>query len=526
MNGHLQFVLHAHLPYIRHPEHPYHLEENWLFEAILETYLPLLEVFEGLERDRVPGRMTISMSQPLMAMLDDELLRDRFVRHAERLIELATREVARNAGDDAFEPLAHYYLERLDRLRRLYLRHERDLVGAFAALHARGRVELATCVGTHGFLPLMLLPSSRRGQILTAAEAFERRCGFATRGMWMGECAFTPGVERDLADAGVRFSFVDSHALEFASSRPLNGLFAPVVSPAGTAFFARDPESSAQVWSSHEGYPGDFNYREYYRDVGFDLPLDYIRPYIHPDGIRVNTGLKYHRITQRGSDHREPYQPDVAHATARSHARHFVECRHRQLAWAAQRCSVVPVVTCPYDAELFGHWWFEGPLFLDAVFRELAASDQVVATSPTDYLATNPVQQEALPSASSWGEAGYFSVWLNPGNAWIYPLLHRAEERVAAAVNARVEEPAWRPVLQQLVRELLLAQASDWAFIIKTGTTVGYAEARTRSHLDHIDRLCDRIEASDLEGAASLAAPWFEAMPLFSDVEPRHWRSP
>lgn len=525
MNGYLQIVLHAHLPFVRHPENPYHLEENWLFEAILETYLPIIEVLQGLDRDGIPGRITLSVSQPLMAMLDDDLLRDRFEAHLGRLIQLATQEVTRTESDGDFGPVARFYLSRLIRLRDLYLHGlGRDLVGCFIRLHERRRIELITCVGTHGFLPLMLREGSRRGQVMSAARSFEARCGFASAGIWMGECAYTAGVDKLLAEAGVRFTFVDSHAIELASDRPLSGLVAPLLSPAGVAFFGRDPESSSQVWSSHEGYPGDLRYREYYRDVGFDRPLEEVAPFIHPDGIRVNTGLKYHRITSRTEAEKEAYDPQAAVAAVAEHARHFVNARATQIAWAAQRSAVLPVVTTPYDAELFGHWWFEGPLFLDAVLREVARNGSFAAATPSDYLAANPTQQVAQPADSSWGEAGYFSVWLNEGNAWIYPALHAAEERVAKAVAAHDGDATWQPALQQLCRELLLAQASDWAFIIKMQTTVGYAVTRTKEHLAALDALADRIEAGDRAGAEALAVERAARTPLLTQLVPADWR--
>jgi len=249
-----------------------------------------------------------------------------------------------------------------------------------------------------------------------------------------------------------------------------------------------------------------------------------VAPFIHPDGIRVNTGLKYHRITSRTEAEKEAYDPQAAAEAVAEHARHFVAARATQIAWAAQRSAVRPVVTTPYDAELFGHWWFEGPLFLDAVLREVARNGSFSATTPSDYLAANPTQQVAQPADSSWGEAGYFSVWLNEGNAWIYPALHAAEERVAKAVAAHDGDATWQLALQQLCRELLLAQASDWAFIIKMQTTVGYAVTRTKEHLSALDALADRIEAGDLAGATALAVERAARTPLLSQLVPADWR--
>ena len=209
MSGYLQFVLHAHLPFIRHPEHEFHIEERWLFEAISETYIPLLDAFERLDRDGVPGRITVSLSQPLIAMLDDQHLQERFVRHLRSLKELGEKEVQRTAADERYHNIAKFYrhrfAEQLDRYENVY---RRDIASAFKRFHESGRIELITCVGTHGFMPLMLLDGSRAGQVHTAADQFAQRFGFRSRGMWMGECAYTEGVDRHLADAGVHFSFV------------------------------------------------------------------------------------------------------------------------------------------------------------------------------------------------------------------------------------------------------------------------------------------------------------------------------
>jgi 1,4-alpha-glucan branching enzyme len=526
MSGGFQIVLHAHLPFVRHPENEFHLEENWLFEAISETYLPLLGVLHRLRADRVPGALTISFSQPLIAMLDDELLRDRFERHLLKLTQLCEQEVIRTAKSPDFHTLALFYLDRFQAQLADYRRLGRDLFGAFVELHREGRIEVITCVGTHGFLPLMKHDSSRRAQIVTSAEQFYERTGALARGMWMGECAYWPGVDKMLAEAGVRYTFVDTHAVENASARPHRGTYAPLVARSGTAFFARDPESSQQVWSSTEGYPGDFWYREFYRDLGFDLPLDTIAPYIHPDGIRMDTGVKYYRVTGKGEGvEKLPYVRQVAMERVREHARHFVEGRRRQVRDAARYLDIEPVITSPYDAELFGHWWFEGPEFLEAVLREAARHSDLHAVTPSAWMQRWPVQQCAAPSPSSWGENGYYSVWLNPGNAWIYPLLHRAEDRMQQAAR-RFVAPSTNELraLNQAARELLLAQSSDWAFIIKTNTAVDYAVQRTREHVQNLHDVLNALDDPSHESLDALTTSLESRSPIFPTIDFRNWR--
>ena len=504
--GYLSLVLHAHLPFVRHPENSFHLEELWLFEALAECYLPLLGVLDRLEQDDVPGRITVSFSAPLIAMLDDELLRDRFTQHLERTLVLCERERERTAGQPAFEALAQMYQARYQALLERYTKtYRRDVLGRFAHHHANKRCELITAVGSHAILPLMQSERSQRAHILAARGEFVERFGFPPRGVWLPECAFAPGVDDLLAGAGIQYTIVDTHALQLASAAPVRGTFAPITAPGGTSFFARDPRSSKVVWSASEGYPGDFDYREFYRDVGFDLPMDYIRPFIHPDGIRIHTGLKYHRVTGPMDD-KAPYIAERAVAKTREHARDFVQGRLAQVDEQARARpnDPPPLLVCPYDAELFGHWWFEGPLFLEAVLRELAAQGgDLQAVSLGDYLDAHPVHQLAVPGFSSWGDGGYLSVWLDSGNDWLYRHLHRAESRMITLANHFPEARGYRRrALDLAARALMLAQASDWAFIIKTGTSVEYALQRVRAHLEQFNALDDMLVNDRLDEEA------------------------
>src|SRR5574342_1012334 len=168
--GYLSLHLHAHLPFVRHPEHEDFLEEDWLYEAITETYLPLLRVFDRLTDEDVPFRVSLTMSPPLTAMLRDELLMQRYARRLDHLCELTDREVHRTRQDPVFQPLARHYQHEFGELRSLFHdRYRRDLVAGFARLEAADRLELTTCGATHGFLPLMQrYPEAVRAQIAVA----------------------------------------------------------------------------------------------------------------------------------------------------------------------------------------------------------------------------------------------------------------------------------------------------------------------------------------------------------------------
>ena len=252
------------------------------------------------------------------------------------------------------------------------------------------------------------------------------------------------------------------------------------------------------MWSTADGYPGDPAYREFYRDAGWDAPLDALHPFL-PDGARKFTGLKLHRIT--GHEPKEPYDRTAAMRAVERHAAHFVAERVAQLQVLREYMDVPPVIFAPFDAELFGHWWFEGPEWLEAVLRKCAGSREVPLTTPAQYLAEHDTHQLVQPAASSWGDAGHWGVWLDPVNAWIYPLLHAAEQRMAAL--AQTSQPHER-ALRQLARELLLAQSSDWAFLMRAGTAREYATLRTKTHLRRFETLADELAAGQVDEATLL----------------------
>ncbi len=490
--GYLSIILHAHLPYVRHPEHERFLEEEWLYEAITETYIPLIKVFDGLIRDRIDFRITMSLTPTLLSMLTDPLLQMRYVRHLDRLIELSNKEIDRTRHDSKFQPLARMYHELFIEARDLFVnRYQQNLASAFRQFQEAGKLEIITCAATHGFLPLMEIQSEAvRAQIRAAVQTHERILGRRPAGIWLPECGYYPGVDEILKEEGIRFFILDTHGILFATPRPKYGNFAPVYCRSGVAAFGRDMESSKSVWSANEGYPGDFYYREFYRDIGFDLAYDYIRPYLTGDGSRTNTGIKYYRITGSG-DGKEPYDPAAARDKVAQHAANFIFNREKQVEHVQSLMGQEPLVVSPYDAELFGHWWFEGPLWLDFLFRKLHQDQTVLKTiTPVEYLEQHPRNQVVTPSLSSWGYNGYAEVWLNRSNDWIYRHLHKAAERmIESARHFQGAEGLERRTLNQMARELLLAQSSDWAFIMKTGTHGAYAVKRTKDHLDRFTRL-------------------------------------
>jgi len=524
MRGYVALVLHAHLPFVRHPEHERFLEESWLYEAITETYLPLLQILQGWQRDGIRARLTLTLSPTLCAMLRDPLLTARYERNLQTLIDLAERETHRTHWEKPFQELAQFYLRRFQALQNTWAGYHGDLVGAFRSFQDHGILEIITTAATHGLLPLLAgHPSSIRGQIHTARDDYRRCFGRDPRGIWLPECAYVQGLENTLQEAGLRWFMVDTHGLLHATPRPRHGVFAPVFTPNGLAAFGRDLDSAKQVWSRHAGYPGDGRYRDFYRDIGFDLEFDYVRPALPSPELRGFTGIKYHRIAADTDGNKEIYRREEAWKTADLHAAHFLNTRIEQTHRIADILGRPPLILCPYDAELFGHWWYEGPEFLDLFMRKAACDqDTFKLVTPFEYLRENPTQQVATPGESTWGEEGYYRVWLNESNEWILPHLDVAMERMQGLAQRFSDpDPLSRRALNQAARELLLAQASDWPFILRTGTNPAYARSRVTQHLLrfidlHEQLTTTRVDETRLAAIESLDNP-------FPEVDFRHW---
>ncbi len=532
MEGYLSLVLHAHLPFVRHPEHESFLEEQWLFEAITETYIPLLQIIERWRSEKISAPLTLTLTPTLCAMLMDSLLQRRYAAYLEGLIDLAEKETYRTTWEKPLQELAFFYQERLKATLEFYRGRRSDLVGVFRELQDDGQLEIITSAATHAVLPLLLphMPSVR-AQVLIARDQYRQCFGRDPRGIWLPECAHDERLEPVLAEAGLSWFITDTHGLLHARPKPVYGTFAPVLTQRGLAAFGRDYASARQVWSRHEGYPGDPRYRDFYRDIGFDLDWDYLKPYLATAGRRSFTGIKYCAITGQNAS-KSVYNRKAALEAAESHAAHFLKARCEQITKAAEIIKRPPLVVAPYDAELFGHWWYEGPEFLDLLVRKAFYDQKVFGfLTPSQYLRRHPEQQVATPAASSWGEQGYWRMWLDEANQWIYPHLRIAQERMTKLAERGAREEGRRAgeelsltgqALRQAGRELLLAQASDWPFILRTGTSPEYARTRLKSHLLRFTRLYEQLSTGEIE------AQWLRRVSdednLFADVDWKYWR--
>ena len=550
------FVLHSHIPYCRQSGRWPHGEE-WVHEAIAETYVPLLVGLHDLAAEGVPFRLTIGVTPVLAEQLADGDIQTHFVAYAAERLAAIEGDGARFAPDGAapdptMARLAAWYHGWYSGVLDAFVnRFSSDLVGAFRALQDSGHLEIVTSAATHGYLPLLATDESLRGQLATGTRTHARHFGRAPRAIWLPECAYRPGyaVEREgrrierpglealLAERQLELFFVETHAI--TGGAPVGKAAGGVIGPYGrpprrevttapptirqgdmttyhpywvgdshVVAVARDNRTSMQVWSADMGYPGDPHYREFHRK----------------DAI---SGAQYWRVTGPGVDlgGKQPYDPDIAADRVRAHADHF--------AWLVEETARgfagqygEGLIAANYDTELFGHWWFEGTRWLTEVLRRLAGSKVVELTTAVDWVRRHPPEHVAAIAEGSWGSGGTHWTWDNQDNHWMWGLIHGAEARLRdlAARHGR-GSGLQAELLAQAARELLLLQSSDWPFLVTTGQAAEYATLRFTEHLAKFNRLAYLAElpAPGPEVADMLAETWAQDK-VFSDIDVLDWR--
>lgn len=522
-------ALHSHLPWVLHHGRWPH-GSDWLTEAAVDTYLPLVEALEGLAHEGIPSPVTLGVTPVLANQLDHDSFRSELGAFLVQRLEACDEAVATFTTEDAphLVRLAEYWRHRLARLRRTFQRLDGDIPGALRRFEAAGQLELMSSAATHGFLPLLACDESIRFQLLLGRAEHRRIFGRAPRGCWLPECAYRGagpwlpypsapetgpriGIEEHLRTADFRWFFTDSHQARAGRSLSLYGdpdfpagrvgadaieaelpgerlpyrayLVSPRAGAAPVHALVRDPASTRTVWSRSEGYPGDGGYLEFHK-------------------IRWPGGLKFWRVTGRGVDlgGKEPYDLNIGRARAWRDGRHFAAALRDVAALAAEEGG--RVIAAPFDTELFGHWWFEGVDFLGDTYRALAAHPTVHPATGSQHLAGQLSGPAVDLADGSWGANGDFSMWLGPQTAWTWELLWRLELAFWRVAPRALDDPATHQVLAQAARELLLAQSSDWQFIISTGAAGDYAEARFLGHCRGLEAL---IAALEPEGRDDLA---------------------
>ncbi len=496
--GKLALVLHAHLPYVRSATEG-SLEEDWFFQALLECYLPLIEILEASSKAKEENpKLTISLSPTLLSLLSDNELKKRFPNWLGKRLELLE-----NTEKNKTEAASH-----LSKFLSNQLNHwelcKGDLIEKFSSLQKDHVIDILTCAATHGYLPLLREnPEAVKGQLKTAIREHQRFFGIKPQGIWLPECAYYEGLDELMIEAQLRYSVLDGHGLLHGRPRPRYGIYAPICSKNGIAFFGRDSDATLPVWSAREGYPGDPQYREFHRDLGWDLSKEELKKI----GIKSSRplGLKLYKVSNStvSLKDKEIYEPKLAIEKAKEHARDYLINRRNQLNKLTERIEIDPILVAPFDAELFGHWWFEGPIFIAEIFKQ-SPSQNIELTTLKEYLLESPMIQLCEPSPSSWGEGGFHKYWLNKSNSWVVNQWSKASKEMVFRCSNKLSNGKNLRILRQAARELLLSQSSDWSFILRAGTTTELAKERINRHLNRFWLLLNSLDNNKLLSESEL----------------------
>jgi 1,4-alpha-glucan branching enzyme len=522
--GKILLLLHAHLPYIHHPDFKNFMEERWLFEAITETYIPLIKMFKSLERDKIPFNLTLSLSPTLLEMLSTRDLKEKYHNYIIKMIELIEKELERTKKEDPlkFQLAKHYKKELLENEEIFFNEYNQDILKAFKEFKEKGYIEMITSNGTHGYLPFYReYPEAINAQLKTGVLTFKKYFEDDPPGIWLAECAYFKGLDEYLNEEKIKYFFVDSHGFWYADTTPKYGVYRPIVTPNRVFVFARDPETSEQIWSSEVGYPGDSRYREFYRDIGFDREEEYIKPYIDESGVRCNTGIKYYRITDKSKplDKKEVYNLNEAQEAVLEHVKDFLDKKNYQIKKLLEDIEdEEPVIVAPFDAELFGHWWYEGPMFLEQLFRQAVEYNSIEFSTPLKVIEKSEKVQITYPAESSWGANGYHEVWINGKNDWIYRHIFEITEIMIEKAKLYKNPSAnQRRILNQMMREVLISQSSDWPFILTTDTTVKYAENRIKCCINRFFDLDEMLSTNVIDEEKISFYEWVDG--IFKDID-------
>jgi len=521
LNGAFVLVLHGHIPYVvAHGKWPH--GTDWLSEAAAETYLPFLRMLRELEQENIGTRITVGITPILAEQLADPVFHAELSSYLDMKLRAAEddRRYFRSIGEEHMAHLADrwvaFYTENRDDFEN---RYRKRILDAYRDYLDKGTLDIITCGATHGYFPLLGTDASINLQVKTAVETHRRHFGKKPSGIWMPECAYRPGyawkrpvadgypleaydrhgIEEFLAEHGIEYTFIDAHLLRGgkaigAYANRFEGLRLLVqqmkkehkfeahenLSPytlynlqpqrrhdKNVTLFTRDPQTGLQVWSGEHGYPGDGWYMDFHKK-------------------RFPGGLRYWRVTAAKCSlgDKEVYNPGEVENRLEENASHYVDLIHKLLAEHKNAAGAPGVLTAPYDAELFGHWWFEGIRFIKKVYQKLNGSSSVsVATAAEAVRRHKPAITISIPEGS-WGEGGFHYIWLNEHTDWTWKDLYRDELAALELVKkARASESGeFRELVTQIIRELLMAEASDWQFLISTFSARDYAEMRFSHH--------------------------------------------
>ncbi|MDR1837849.1 MAG: DUF1957 domain-containing protein [Treponema sp.] len=505
----VSLVLEAHLPFVREFSKEDDLyqagEEGRFFEYITETFLPLLEVLDRLENDHVPFRLALAISPILCNMLGDEHLRRKYLFYIDKQIEFGRQELERTSGISELNKLAQFYYNRIvDRKIAFTERYEKNILKAFDYYRRRGKVEILASCATHAFLPFIgHNHESLQAQMEIPISNYRCCFGASPEGFWLPGLGWTSAIEPYLSSYNFSYTIIDSHGLLSGSPLPKKGSFYPVKTPGGTFIIARDFYAVQEI----EKISNDELYRNNDRDVGYELPPETVSQFLTAKGERRRTGYKYWPRCENTSN--AIYNQQAACDRAVEGARAFLEKTISRLEEASKYMDEAPLCLYAHNADNFGRLWYEGPQFLEALFRMACGYRDFQFICPSEYIFRQDLSsiQVTSPEFSSWGINGYAQTWLDVSNDWIYRHLIRSMERMTELAERFPDDSGLKErALNQAAREILLAQSSDWPSMLYRQDSTEYAKNQAENALRNFTTIYEAL------GSNHISTEWLTSL--------------
>lgn len=489
-------------------------EEELLFTAISETYLPLLSMFERLDIDSVPFKLSLVLTPTLCAQLADYDVQTRFVEWLDRLVALGEKEVSQLPEGSPRWIQAESCLERIRANRRDFVEfYKGDLLSAFRYYADRDTIELLATAATSTFLPHYAdIPEAINAQIEAGLQSHRQFFGVVPDGFWLPAMGYSANIEQILLKYGFTYSVLDSHGLLFGKPLPVNGIFSPIRCQNGFVFFARDFSSEAEILGT-DGFINNGVYRNQDRDLAFEAAANELSDFIPLGKERVASGYKYWR--RGGSTGEDWYDKDAAIKQAKIDALSFVATRAEKLNKAETMLQSSDLsMTCTFDARIFGQLWHEGIFWLEQVFRAAAVSPDLQTAHACDLFSKKSSFQELVPFMSAATGTGYGENLLDTSNDWMLQYSRKACERMISLAERFPDDNGFKArALNMAAKEVLLSMSLDWPIMLHDKTYPEYAEAQFKNNVLAFTTVFDSL------GANSISTEWLTNMeqehPLF-----------
>ncbi len=492
------------------------LKLNSFFEAISDSYIPLLQMFERLVQDQVSFKIGLVLPPVLCSMLDDEKIQKLYIDFLDKRIALGKKEMTRCKDNPQALSIATATTEKNKEIKKSFVDdYKKNLLAQFVQFQKQGLVEILGTCATDIFMPYYAdLPESLSAQIEMGLQSYKKCFGELPEGFYLPEFGYTPGIETIIRSYGYSYTILHSRSILLAGNPPENGIFYPVRTDNSLVAYTADPYIDEYIYSE-EGWSSNEVYRNENRDIGFELDLKKLTPVMEEKTARCSTGYKYWKKDFNDASE-VSYDYEKASDQARNHALDFIQRKIELLSKAelyVKNADFVVSVCC-IDENKIRRQWSEYLLWLEAVIRNAAANDLTLA-SCGEILPKASSLERIEPYYSAGTGDGYGENLLSSKNCWMMRYVRKATERMVDLAERFPSDTGLKTRLLNIgALELLLAQSSTLAKMIDEEEDAEYAERRFRLAINAFTVVFDAL------GSNTVSTEWLTRLELMDNLFP------